>query len=213
MDEKDIEVLGEDSNYWWFRAKRELIESYIKPTDKVLNIGCGNHKPKHWVNYDDETWEKARNKYYDKVIMADVLEHIKNDELALLTALSKLKQGGKLIITVPAHQFLYNEHDKNLGHYKRYSIQDFQRMTFNMTFDEKIHNCDLKETIFYWNTWLFLPISLFKLKNKLFPCKTKSDFRKLPDWLNTILYNILSLDNNKKRCFFGLTLVVIYEKI
>lgn len=41
-------------------------------------------------------------KFFDKIICVDVLEHIKDDSRALLNISQQLKNGGKIIITVPA---------------------------------------------------------------------------------------------------------------
>jgi len=57
----------------------------------------------------------------DCVIMMDVLEHIDDTHTFIETALSKLKKGGVLFITVPAHQYLYSGHDIFLKHLRRYN--------------------------------------------------------------------------------------------
>ena len=57
-------------------------------------------------------------------------EHIENDEEFLNKTINKLlKEDGKVIITVPAHQFLYSNHDKFLKHYRRYNIKMIKELT------------------------------------------------------------------------------------
>ena len=46
--------------------------------------------------------------------MLNVLEHIKNDDAALLEANKILNDNGVLIIEVPAGKFLYGDYDKKL---------------------------------------------------------------------------------------------------
>ncbi|HEY4935477.1 MAG TPA: class I SAM-dependent methyltransferase [Puia sp.] len=58
---------------------------------------------------------------FDTVIALNVIEHIKDDSLAIRNAKALLRNNGKLIILVPAGQWLYNSIDRELGHYKRYS--------------------------------------------------------------------------------------------
>jgi 2-polyprenyl-3-methyl-5-hydroxy-6-metoxy-1,4-benzoquinol methylase len=58
---------------------------------------------------------------FDTVIASNVIEHITPDTLAVRNATALLRNGGRLIILVPAGQWLYNSLDKELGHYKRYS--------------------------------------------------------------------------------------------
>jgi len=57
---------------------------------------------------------------FDAIIYIDVIEHIENDKAELALAAKYLSPGGKLIVLVPAHQFLYSPFDKAIGHYRRY---------------------------------------------------------------------------------------------
>lgn len=56
----------------------------------------------------------------DSVVLINVLEHIKDDDGALLDVAAALKPGGRLILWVPALQLLYSDHDRQIGHYRRY---------------------------------------------------------------------------------------------
>ncbi|HLL44253.1 MAG TPA: methyltransferase domain-containing protein, partial [Segetibacter sp.] len=56
---------------------------------------------------------------FDSVMYIDVIEHIEKDKDELITAVTYLKEGGYLIVLVPAYNFLYNEFDKAIGHYRR----------------------------------------------------------------------------------------------
>ncbi len=60
-------------------------------------------------------------KTFDLICMFDVLEHVENDGEALEALKPFLSHDGKIFITVPAYQWLFSIHDKNLGHYRRYS--------------------------------------------------------------------------------------------
>jgi 2-polyprenyl-3-methyl-5-hydroxy-6-metoxy-1,4-benzoquinol methylase len=57
---------------------------------------------------------------FDAVIYIDVMEHIEFDRQEFELAANHLKKGGKLIILVPAFNFLYNSFDKAIGHFRRY---------------------------------------------------------------------------------------------
>lgn len=63
-------------------------------------------------------------KKYDLIYTSNVLEHIEDDQQALEQLNSKLKDGGSLIIYVPAFQLLYSELDDKVGHYRRYQKKD-----------------------------------------------------------------------------------------
>jgi SAM-dependent methyltransferase len=58
---------------------------------------------------------------FDTIIFIHVLEHIEDDLKALNHSAELLETGGKVLIEVPALPFLFSEHDKMLGHYRRYT--------------------------------------------------------------------------------------------
>lgn len=58
---------------------------------------------------------------FDSIVCLNVLEHIKDDSKALNNFFKLLKKGGKLILLVPAHQFLYGEIDRSIDHFRRYN--------------------------------------------------------------------------------------------
>lgn len=58
---------------------------------------------------------------YDLVAVLDVVEHVEDDVAALKAMASLLKPGGKILITVPAHQWMWSAHDVVNHHKRRYS--------------------------------------------------------------------------------------------
>jgi len=58
---------------------------------------------------------------FDLICMFDVLEHVEKDHAALETIAGLLAPGGRLVLTVPAHQWLWSHHDEVLHHFRRYS--------------------------------------------------------------------------------------------
>lgn len=59
--------------------------------------------------------------HYDLVAVLDVVEHIEDDVAALAAMKSCLKPGGKILIAVPAHQWMWSAHDEVNHHQRRYS--------------------------------------------------------------------------------------------
>lgn len=57
----------------------------------------------------------------DLICLFDVLEHVAEDEASLLAIGRFLKPGGKVLLTVPAHEWLWSTHDVGLHHHRRYS--------------------------------------------------------------------------------------------
>jgi len=61
----------------------------------------------------------------DVVLLMDIIEHSQDEDVFLSGLLNDLRPmpGVTVFVTVPAHQFLFGEHDKSLGHWRRYSRQ------------------------------------------------------------------------------------------
>jgi SAM-dependent methyltransferase len=65
--------------------------------------------------------EEVADSHYDLICAFDVIEHIDDDRSALASIAAKLKSGGKFIMTVPAHQWMWTAHDVVNHHKRRYS--------------------------------------------------------------------------------------------
>jgi 2-polyprenyl-3-methyl-5-hydroxy-6-metoxy-1,4-benzoquinol methylase len=65
---------------------------------------------------------------FDTVFALNVIEHIENDSLAIQNCHRLLKPGGRVVILVPAWPSLYNQLDKGLEHYRRYSSTSLRQL-------------------------------------------------------------------------------------
>jgi SAM-dependent methyltransferase len=63
----------------------------------------------------------ALERQYDVICALDVIEHLPDDREALRWISGRLRPGGLLVVTVPAYQWLFSDHDRALGHYRRYT--------------------------------------------------------------------------------------------
>ena len=63
---------------------------------------------------------------YDLVILFDVLEHIEPQEEFLNAIRFLAKEGGHVLINVPALQGLYSQYDRRAGHLRRYSLPELE---------------------------------------------------------------------------------------
>ena len=102
-----------------------------------------NRSKKNKIFFKNTDLLKLRSKEkFDTIIYADVLEHIKNDFKEIKLAINHLKIGGRLIILSPAHNYLFNIFDKNVGHYRRYNKKMFIRLKVSKTKIEKLYYLD-----------------------------------------------------------------------
>jgi SAM-dependent methyltransferase len=65
---------------------------------------------------------------YDLVILFDVLEHIEHEERFLEAIKFLAKDGGHVLINVPAIQPLYSAYDLRAGHLRRYALPELVRL-------------------------------------------------------------------------------------
>jgi SAM-dependent methyltransferase len=60
----------------------------------------------------------------DTAVYINVLEHIEDDETELKTIFEALATGGRILIFVPALPFLMSSMDRELGHFRRYTLSE-----------------------------------------------------------------------------------------
>jgi SAM-dependent methyltransferase len=63
---------------------------------------------------------------FDTAVYINVLEHIDDDEAELETVFSALSPGGHILIFVPALPFLMSRMDREIGHFRRYTLKALQ---------------------------------------------------------------------------------------
>ena len=68
-------------------------------------------------------------KVFDTILYLDVLEHIEDHEDELARAAKRLDSGGSLVVLVPAHDFLFSEFGRSIGHFRRYSKSTLLELT------------------------------------------------------------------------------------
>jgi SAM-dependent methyltransferase len=62
----------------------------------------------------------------DSMLCLNVLEHVRDDLLALRNMRERVKPGGTLVILVPAYVWLYNSMDEAVGHFRRYRKEELE---------------------------------------------------------------------------------------
>ena len=83
--------------------------------------------------YQFDLMEAPFREHFDVIGMFDVLEHINEDGLAVRKICEMLKKGGRVVVTVPAHQWLWSKFD--LTHKRRYELKELKDMFKKGGFD------------------------------------------------------------------------------
>jgi len=63
----------------------------------------------------------AGEQNFDTILYIDVLEHIEDDRAELARAAALLASRGRLVVLSPAHNYLFSEFDRAIGHFRRYN--------------------------------------------------------------------------------------------
>lgn len=142
---------------------------YIKkmyPQSKVYGIdssrkavGYARSRGLKNIHHADATKLPFPSSSFDTVLLLDVMEHIKDDELVMKELKRVLKKSGVAIITTPAVPWIWSKHDTMQGHVKRYMKRDFKRLAEKSGMELSF--------ISYFNLFLFVPIALIRLVSNL----------------------------------------------
>jgi SAM-dependent methyltransferase len=128
---------------------------------------------------------------FDVVIASDVLEHLLDDRSALVEWRRILAPGGRLVVFVPAFDFLWSAHDVANHHFRRYSRSQLQSVAERSGFDVL--------RIGYWNTALFFPIlamrMLMRVRVDNRALEHEGDFLELPAVVNASVRALFSVEN------------------
>lgn len=101
----------------------------------------------------------VKDRHYDLIAALDVIEHIDDDHAALAAIARKLKPGGRFVMTVPAHQWMWSAHDVVNHHKRRYSKQQLRAL---------VEASPLRlQKLGYFNSLLFPLAAAERLSSKL----------------------------------------------
>lgn len=124
---------------------------------------------------------------FDLITLFDVLEHIDDDNSALLTVKELLSEKGYAVITVPAFKYLWSSHDELAHHKRRYTSRELR---------QKIEEAGFELVKVSYFNFIFSPlifiVRFFRNFFGLFPSST--DFFLPPNWLNGILAWVFSTE-------------------
>ena len=117
---------------------------------------------------------------FDLVLATDVLEHIDRDDLAAAELRRVTSPAGRLLVTVPAYQWLWSQHDDTHQHKRRYTAPRLREVLTQAGWTPVVET--------YFNSLLLAPIALVRtLTRKKAASNGKSDYELAGGPLNTML--------------------------
>ena len=124
---------------------------------------------------------------YDLVAILDVLEHVEADKEALESIARKLKPGGKILITVPAHPWMWSAHDVVNHHKRRYTRPALRQV---------IEAAGLKIELLSWFNSLLFPLAAAARIAGRLTGKEDSDDKMPPGVVNRLFEAIFGLERH-----------------
>ncbi len=139
-------------DYWWYRARAELLRTaladYMGRPTRVLDVGSADGPSVGWMSGDHQrvmldvdprgltpgqgvcgsaTALPFGDRTFDLVGAFDVVEHCESESRAMSELARVLAPGGRLLMSVPAYQWAWSDHDVRAGHYRRYTLPRLER--------------------------------------------------------------------------------------
>ena len=124
---------------------------------------------------------------YDLIAMLDVLEHIEDDRAALSSLAARLRPGGRILITVPAHPWMWSAHDEVNHHKRRYTRR---------TLRAAIGDAGLEVEMLGWFNSLLFPLAAAARVAGRITGKEDSDDKLPPGPVNRLFEAVFGLERH-----------------
>jgi SAM-dependent methyltransferase len=223
--------LEDNQDWWWYKAKSNTLNLILNSAKmnkdlKILEIGPGKgnnlntlskygeidilESDLNFIKFIKASSTLAREAYtdfdeitktYDLIVLLDVVEHIENTSEFFNSINRILSKEGHIVISVPAYESLWSQHDVRLKHFRRYTWQ---------TLLNEVKDYEVVKRIGF--NYLLLPIRYLQIKFS----KNISTTNENSNLMNTVLFQISKIEHllrilrfNPK---FGISLFVLLKK-
>ncbi len=140
-------------DYWWYRARADLLQVVFAPflgaPRRTLDVGSADAPSVRWMRGDHagvslDLFPEGlvpgegvcgsamalpfRDEAFDVVAAFDVIEHCDDDASAVSEIARVLAPGGRVMLSVPAYQWAWSDHDVRAGHHRRYTRGQLDRL-------------------------------------------------------------------------------------
>lgn len=216
-------IAREAERHWWYTGRQRIFKRLFdfnipKSHLAILDVGCGvgsmcsflrTYGEVYGVDSSPEALQYAASRgyrstalasgtklpysdgFFDVVVAIDVIEHVENEQSFIEELHRVLKPGGIAFIATAAFPFLWSKLDDVAHHHRRYTKGSFLRSVDPRFLEPKV--------VRYYNIWLFLPIVILRMIEKLIPRTTSTvDLRELhtpPKPINIFLQKLFSSES------------------
>jgi 2-polyprenyl-3-methyl-5-hydroxy-6-metoxy-1,4-benzoquinol methylase len=228
-DHLDVLAEAEKGHFWFQnRCEKicQIFNHYVRKTDRVLEIGMGTgfvaeklkelgyavevsdiyskglqYAKKRGLErlYQFDLFNPPFEEEFDVICLFDVLEHLSEDQRALECLKKMLRPGGLIILTVPAHPWLWSRDDVIAGHHQRFTKASLKKKFLSSGLSPRHLRYFFSAILplLFLRTWIKkdsklplgkgdrLEIKMHPLLNKALHLATKSEF-----YLDRLLPNI-----------------------
>ncbi len=234
MDVKECDILGDRiDDHWYYVSKGRALLQFLEgqSAHDVLDVGAGSgffsrallragiadrsvcvdtaYAADRTEQSDGRQMRFVReigNADQDLILMMDVIEHVDDDVGLIRRYTANMPQEGRLLITVPAFQFLWSGHDVFLEHKRRYTPASLHRAI-------EAAGLEVIRTRSFF-AFLFPLICAIRLWGRLRLATSRyaprSDLRVHPGWINAALVWIHEVERRTLFHVNGLTGLTIF---
>lgn len=142
----------EQPDYWWYAARAELLRAalgrFLGTPRRVLDVGSADGPSVGWLtgselhatlDLDPRGLQPGAalqasalalpfaDGVFDVVGAFDVVEHCDPEQVAVAELARVLAPGGRLLLSVPAYEWAWSDHDVRAGHHRRYTRRRIER--------------------------------------------------------------------------------------
>ncbi|MFT5143296.1 MAG: SAM-dependent methyltransferase [Rhodothermales bacterium] len=214
-DLRDALARAED-RHWWFEGRRRILRSVltrIEACGPLVEVGCGNGANLEMLAEfgaltgiepfaEDRDRAASRGigqvipgslpdrmpagRSFQTVLALDVIEHVEEELLAAETLARLVAPGGHLVVTVPAYQWMWSDHDVRNGHFRRYSRASLRGL---------LQKTGLRvDRVSYFNSFLLPPIAAVRVLGR-FGGLSGAGTSLPPEAVNRVLMKLLAFES------------------